>query len=164
MSVLAAPNVGFLLRHPAHFIALGFGAGLVPVASGTFGTLLAIPIAAVLRTYLSDALFGAAIVMLALVGVWAAQVAGRNLGVSDHGRSCGTRSWRSWWCCFSSAAKCGASRSRLPSFVFSTSSSRRRSDSSTGAFKNGAGVMADDLLAAGYTLVVLAILYRLVGP
>ena len=29
--------------------------------------------------------------------------------------------------------------------------------------KNGAGVMADDLLAAGYTLVVLAILYRLVG-
>ena len=73
--------MGFLLRHPAHFIALGFGAGLVPVASGTFGTLLAIPIAAVLRTYLSDALFGAAIVMLALVGVWAAQVAGRNLGV-----------------------------------------------------------------------------------
>ena len=66
MSVLAAPNAGFLLRHPAHFIALGFGAGLSPVAPGTLGTLLAIPLAALLRTYLPDTLFGAAIVMVAL--------------------------------------------------------------------------------------------------
>ena len=45
MSALAAPNVAFLLRHPAHFIALGFGLGLAPKAPGTFGTLLAIPLA-----------------------------------------------------------------------------------------------------------------------
>ena len=31
------------------------------------------------------------------------------------------------------------------------------------SLKNGVGVMADDLLAAGYTLLVLAILHRLVG-
>lgn len=30
----------FLLQHPAHFLALGFGAGLLP-AAGTCGTLLA---------------------------------------------------------------------------------------------------------------------------
>ena len=41
----ARPNLAFLFRHPAHFIALGFGAGLAPVAPGTFGTLVAIPIA-----------------------------------------------------------------------------------------------------------------------
>jgi len=29
--------------HPAHFIAFGFGVGLSPVAPGTFGTLLALP-------------------------------------------------------------------------------------------------------------------------
>ena len=33
-----------MLRHPAHFIALGAGAGLIPFAPGTFGTLLAFPI------------------------------------------------------------------------------------------------------------------------
>jgi len=164
MSVLAAPNVGFLLRHPAHFIALGFGAGLVPVASGTFGTLLAIPIAAVLRTYLSDALFGAAIVMLALVGVWAAQVAGRNLGVSDHGSIVwdevvaflvvlffvGGEVWR-----------VAVAFAVFRFFDIVKPPPIRQLDRS---LKNGAGVMADDLLAAGYTLVVLAILYRLVGP
>jgi len=164
MSVLAAPNVGFLLRHPAHFIALGFGAGLVPVASGTFGTLLAIPIAAVLRTYLSDALFGAAIVMLALVGVWAAQVAGRNLGVSDHGSIVwdevvaflvvlffvGGEVWR-----------VAVAFAVFRFFDIVKPPPIRQLDRS---LKNGAGVMADDLHAAGYTLVVLAILYRLVGP
>ena len=164
MSVPAAPNVGFLLRHPAHFIALGFGAGLAPVASGTFGTLLAIPIAAVLRTYLSDALFGAAIVMLALVGVWAAQVAGRNLGVSDHGSIVwdevvaflvvlffvGGEVWR-----------VAVAFAVFRFFDIVKPPPIRQLDRS---FKNGAGVMADDLLAAGYTLVVLAILYRLVGP
>jgi len=164
MSVLAAPNVGFLLRHPAHFIALGFGAGLAPVASGTFGTLLAIPIAAVLRTYLSDALFGAAIVMLALVGVWAAQVAGRNLGVSDHGSIVwdevvvflvvlffvGGEVWR-----------VAVAFAVFRFFDIVKPPPIRQLDRT---FKNGVGVMADDLLAAGYTLVVLAILYRLVGP
>ena len=29
----------FLARHPAHWIALGFGSGLAPVAPGTAGTL-----------------------------------------------------------------------------------------------------------------------------
>ena len=33
------PSVGFLLQHPAHFIALGMGSGLSPVAPGTVGTL-----------------------------------------------------------------------------------------------------------------------------
>ncbi len=81
----AAPALRFLVRHPAHFIALGFGAGLSPFAPGTFGTLVAIPLAAVLRAYSSDAVFLAAIVALALAGVWAAGVTGRALGVPDHG-------------------------------------------------------------------------------
>jgi phosphatidylglycerophosphatase A len=29
---------GFAFSHPAHAIALGFGAGLAPVAPGTMGT------------------------------------------------------------------------------------------------------------------------------
>ena len=36
------PDVRFLLAHPAHFIALGFGAGLSPVAPGTAGTAAAL--------------------------------------------------------------------------------------------------------------------------
>ena len=30
-----APSLRFLFSHPAHFIAMGFGAGLSPIAPGT---------------------------------------------------------------------------------------------------------------------------------
>ena len=78
------PDWKFLFAHPAHVLALGFGAGLSPVAPGTFGTLVAIPFAAVLRPW-GDAVFAAAIVAFTVIGIWAADVTGRDLGVSDHG-------------------------------------------------------------------------------
>ena len=37
-------NINFLLKHPSHFIALGFGAGLSKKAPGTLGTLIGIPL------------------------------------------------------------------------------------------------------------------------
>ena len=48
------PTFAFLIRHPAHFIALGAGAGLAPAAPGTFGTLVAIPLAFLLHAFASD--------------------------------------------------------------------------------------------------------------
>ena len=69
-----APTLPFLLRHPAHFIALGFGSGLAPFAPGTFGTLVAIPIALVLRRYAGDAAIRARrSSLLFVVGAWASQ-------------------------------------------------------------------------------------------
>ena len=69
MTARVAPTFGFLFRHPAHFIALGFGAGLAPVAPGTFGTLVAIPLAALLRAQFSEGVFIAAIVVFLLLGI-----------------------------------------------------------------------------------------------
>ena len=57
-----------MLQHPAHFIALGFGAGLAPAAPGTFGTLVAIPIAMLLRALCRERDFAAAIVVLFVAG------------------------------------------------------------------------------------------------
>jgi phosphatidylglycerophosphatase A len=34
----------FRLSNPVHFLALGFGSGLLPIAPGTWGTLITIPI------------------------------------------------------------------------------------------------------------------------
>ncbi|MFN7506546.1 MAG: phosphatidylglycerophosphatase A, partial [Limnobacter sp.] len=34
------PSWRFMLAHPAHFLALGFGSGLAWVLPGTFGTLM----------------------------------------------------------------------------------------------------------------------------
>jgi len=78
-------SVRFLFAHPAHFIALGFGAGLSPFAPGTVGTLVAFPFAAVLRAYANDLGFLTAIIAAFVIGVWAAGRTGRDLGVADHG-------------------------------------------------------------------------------
>lgn len=79
------PDARFLLAHPAHFIALGFGAGLAPFAPGTFGTALGLGIYWLLAPILPPLAIAFLAVPLFFLGVWACGVAGRNLGVTDHG-------------------------------------------------------------------------------
>lgn len=80
------PDSRFLLAHPAHLIALGFGTGLAPKAPGTVGTLLGWPL-----YWLISSLASSLVVQLALVaaafaaGIWACARTGRALGVADHG-------------------------------------------------------------------------------
>lgn len=83
-TISRAPDARFLLAHPAHFIALGFGAGLVPKAPGTLGTLLALPLAWALGLVLPPLAVAFAAIPLFFLGVWACEVTGRNLGVADH--------------------------------------------------------------------------------
>ena len=161
--VAKAPGFGFLFRHPAHFIALGFGAGLAPVAPGTFGTLVAIPIALLLGAHFSGAVFLAAVVVFALIGVWAAQITGRNLGVPDHGAIV----WDEIVAFLTVLYFVGDDGVRA-AFAFVLfrifdivkPPPIRQLDA---ALKNGVGVMVDDLLAAGYTLIVLALWQRAFG-
>jgi len=153
------PVPSFVIAHPAHLLALGFGAGLAPRAPGTAGTLLAWP----LGWWLSG--FPAAIVLpvivaLFLVGIWACGLTGRHLGAADHGAMV--------W-------------DEIVAFLLILAVVPRALDWQAAAFvlfrafdiakpppigefearfKGGFGVMGDDLLAAGYTLLVLAVLQR----
>ena len=79
------PGLRFVFGHPAHFVAFGFGIGLIPHAPGTFGTLLAFPIYYGLHSALPDQVLLACIAASVVIGIWACQVTGRNLGVHDHG-------------------------------------------------------------------------------
>ena len=73
---------GFL-RHPAHFTAFGFGAGAIPVAPGTWGTLAAVPFCLLLEM-LSPLAYSVFLVAACVVGVWLCGTAARSLGVDDH--------------------------------------------------------------------------------
>jgi nicotinamide-nucleotide amidase len=86
--IIARPRSRFAFSHPAHFIALGFGAGLSPFAPGTAGTLVAIPLWWLLRDLGDPLLIVGVIAALYALGVWACGVTGRHLGVSDHGAMC----------------------------------------------------------------------------
>ncbi|MEO8040483.1 MAG: phosphatidylglycerophosphatase A [Betaproteobacteria bacterium] len=79
------PDARFLFGHPAHFIALGFGAGLSRIAPGTIGTLVAFPIFDLLYPRLPDPWFAALLLALFVVGSWACDRTGRDLRVHDHG-------------------------------------------------------------------------------
>ena len=71
---VAAPrraSAAFMLAHPAHAIALGFGSGLSPLAPGTVGTLWGWMSFLVLMPWLSAAQMGLLIAGGALVGWWA---------------------------------------------------------------------------------------------
>jgi phosphatidylglycerophosphatase A len=85
-TISRAPDARFLVSHPAHFIALGFGSGLMPRAPGTFGTLLGWALYALLSLAVSSPLVIAFLaVPLFFLGVWACDRTGRDLGVQDHG-------------------------------------------------------------------------------
>jgi phosphatidylglycerophosphatase A len=84
-TISRGPDARFLLAHPAHFIALGFGSGLAPRAPGTFGTLASLALFWVLAQFLPTLLIAFLAIPLFLVGIWACEVTGRDLGVQDHG-------------------------------------------------------------------------------
>jgi phosphatidylglycerophosphatase A len=81
----ARPGLRFVVAHPAHFIAFVGVAGLVRPAPGTWGTLAALPAWWAMQGRLGDAQIAGVIAALFAIGVWAAHVTGRSLGVQDHG-------------------------------------------------------------------------------
>src|SRR5436853_2081960 len=163
MMAAASPTLRFLRRRPAHFVALGFGSGLAPFAPGTFGTLVAIPIAAALRVNGSDAVFLVVIVALLALGTWASQITGRDLGIPDHGSIVIDEVVAFLIVLyFVGGDPLRQAFAFLLFRVFDIAKPPpiRQVDA---ALKNGIGVMVDDLLAAAYTLFVFALVVRLVG-
>jgi len=157
------PSWRFMLCHPAHVIALGAGAGLVPVAPGTAGTLLALPLYWLLASSCTAVTVLGVIAGGFVLGVWACGTTGRALGVADHGAMV--------W-------------DEVVAFALVLVFTPAGWQWQAGAFllfrlfdilkpppiryfdrrlKSGFGVMFDDLLAAFYTLLVLALAKILTG-
>ena len=162
--IVFRPSARFVCTHPAHFLAFGCGAGLSPFAPGTAGTLLAFPIWWLIGgAYDPPVLFGI-LGFLFVIGVWACDITGRHLGIADHGGMC----WDEvvafllilaiapqdpWW----QAAAFFLFRAFDVVKPPPIRQLERR-------MKGGFGVMFDDLLAAGYTLLVLALAKRFIVP
>ena len=79
------PTPRFMLSHPAHSIALGFGSGLSPVAPGTAGTLWAWAAWLALQAWLEPATIGCVIAASLPIGWWACTVAARHMAIADPG-------------------------------------------------------------------------------
>ena len=77
-------SVDTVFGNPIHFLAFGFGSGLAPVAPGTFGTLVGIPLF-LLMASLSLWSYLFLTLVFFLFGVWLCDRSSKMLGVHDHG-------------------------------------------------------------------------------
>lgn len=77
------PSARFMLSHPAHFMALGFGSGLSPVAPGTAGTLWAWLAFAAMQPWMTDARWALLLAVSLPLGWWASSVTAKNMRVPD---------------------------------------------------------------------------------
>jgi phosphatidylglycerophosphatase A len=154
------PDARFLVAHPAHFIALGFGAGLAPKAPGTFGTVVGLLLCWALQPFLPPLAIALLAVPLFLVGIWVCDVTGRALGVMDSGSIV----WDEVVAFLPLAALAGSIGAQLLAFglfrlfdiwkPFPIRQLERR-------IPGGLGVMADDVLAAVYAALSLFFLLQI---
>lgn len=158
--IVFRPRARFLFSHPAHVLALGFGAGLAPAAPGTLGTLLAFPLWWLLEFFYAPLWVFVPIALLFAIGVWACELTGRDLGIPDHGAMVWDEVVAFLLVLAVLPPAFGWQAAGFVLFrVFDVlkpppiRSFERR-------IKGGLGVMFDDILAAAYTLFVLALIKR----
>jgi phosphatidylglycerophosphatase A len=155
------PSWRFLLRHPAHFVAFGFGSGLMPVAPGTWGTLLALPLYWLIAPWFTPAgavnpspEFLALVGGLFAVGIWACETTGRAIGVADHRGMVWDEVVAFLLVLFFVPANPVWQAVAFLVFRLFDILKPPPIRYYERTFKNGFGVMLDDLVAAFYTLIV----------
>ena len=162
MAKAPAPPFSFLWRHPAHLVACGFGSGLSPFAPGTAGTLFAWLSYPLLRDFFpADAACAVFLLLCFALGVTACHITGRDLGVVDHGSIVWDEIVPFWLVLLFCPAGWLWQTTAFFLFRFFDIVKPQPARYFDEQVKNGFGVMSDDLVAAGYTLLVLAGLHSL---
>lgn len=172
------PNWSWLWRRPLRAIAFGFGSGLAPKAPGTFGTLWAWASGMLFYTLFPETPFFWVSLLLCLgflLGIWVCGETGDDLGQPDHGGMVWDEIIAFWGILafilpasfviqllafalfrFFDAVKPGPIR--VIDNFFKTWKPQTIWQKKSATYILGFGVMVDDLLAAFFTLLVLALL------
>ncbi|MBC7726962.1 MAG: phosphatidylglycerophosphatase A [Microbacteriaceae bacterium] len=164
----------FMLAHPARWLGLGFGSGLSPVAPGTVGTLWAWASFLVLHARPDDRQWAGLLLVAFGLGLWACTRTAQHLGTADPGAIVWDEVLAFWLVLlllmpvgfwgqavafglfrFFDAVKPGPDgwADRL---------SKLRPGEAIG-WRQGFGILLDDLVAALCTLLVIAVWFRLMA-
>ncbi|HOB92707.1 MAG TPA: phosphatidylglycerophosphatase A [Aquabacterium sp.] len=171
------PSARFMRGHPAHWIAFGFGSGLSPKAPGTVGTLWAWAAFVVADRWLgAGSPWGWALVIAASLplGWWACTRTAQHLGLADPGAIVWDEVIAFWlilWLVMPAGLVGQAVAFGLFRFFDAAKpgpvgwADRRyklRPGQAIG-WRQGWGILFDDLVAALCTLLVIALWQRLFG-
>lgn len=149
------------LKNPIHFLAFGFGSGLIQPAPGTWGSLVGILLSIILWTVVPSSLFFILLTLITFIlGCYICTQTSKDLGVHDDGRIVWDEivaiflifaflpeyNWLSYLLAFVTF--------RL--FDILKPAPIRYFDEK---LETGLGIMFDDILAAIYALISLHIIY-----
>lgn len=159
-------SAAFMTPRPAHWIALGFGSGLAPVAPGTFGTLFGWAGFVLLDRWLGDAGWAATIAVAFAVGVWACTRTAQHLGVADPPAIVWDEVVAFWlvlwlvppslWSQLAAFVVFRVFDAAKPGPVAWADRRFKRAGDGTIGWAQGFGILFDDLVAALCTLLVFA--------
>lgn len=152
------PSLRFLFSHPSHLVACGFGSGLSPFAPGTAGTLFAWATYPLLHGRMDDLALLGFLLACYVIGIFAVRRTGDDLGVVDHGSIVWDEIVPFWLVLFLAPTGWLWQAAAFAGFRFFDVVKPPPARYFDEKVKNGFGVMADDLVAAIYTLLALAIL------
>jgi phosphatidylglycerophosphatase A len=168
------PSLRLMLLHPAHAISFGFGSGLSPVAPGTVGTLWAWLAFTVLSLWLGPLAWGVVLALGAPIGWWACTRTAQALGIGDPGAIVWDEILAFWavlW--LIGPAGFTMQLAAFALFRFFDAAKPGPVAWADGLFKlppgqrpgwrQGMGILLDDLVAALCTLLVLALWRVLFG-
>ncbi|MBI5718187.1 MAG: phosphatidylglycerophosphatase A [Burkholderiales bacterium] len=165
-------DFAFMRGHLAHWLALGFGAGLAPRAPGTVGTLWAWGSFIVIDRWLDAAGWAVLIALSLLAGQWAATRTAQHLGVADPGSIVWDEVvafwivlWlltpAPWWAQLGAFALFRYFDAAKPGPVRWADGLFKPHAGQAIGWRQGAGILLDDLVAAGCTLLFIALWIRL---
>jgi phosphatidylglycerophosphatase A len=168
----ARPGLPFLLRHPAHWVALGFGSGLSPKAPGTAGTLWAWAVFVILDRWLSAGAWAGIIAAALAIGLWACTLSAQHLVSADPGAIVWDEVVAFWivlWLLMPAGFAAQVAAFALFRFFDAAKPGPvgwadrlfKLGPGEAIGWRQGLGILLDDLVAAGCTLLVLAVWVRL---
>jgi phosphatidylglycerophosphatase A len=157
------PDWRFITRHPAHFLAFGLGSGLAPKAPGTFGTLAALPLYYLIAAFATPLQLYGVIAVAFIAGVWLCGKTGRALGVADHSGIVWDEIVAFWLVLAFTPQHIVWVTAAFGLFRLFDIWKPYPINWFDAHLKNGFGVMFDDLLAAGYSVLVLWLAQRFIS-
>jgi len=151
------PDVRFLVARLSHLIALGLGCGLARVAPGTVGTLGAWLSYALLVRWLGDAQWAVLIAASFAIGIWACARTAADLGSGDPGAIVWDEIVAFWLVLWVAGGDLAMQAAAFVLFRFFDIVKPPPIRHFERTVAGGLGVMLDDVFAALYTLLVLAL-------
>ncbi|CAD5373160.1 phosphatidylglycerophosphatase A [Rubrivivax sp. A210] len=169
---VARVSAGFMLRHPARWLALGFGSGLSPKAPGTVGTLWGWVSFLALDRWLGPGSWGLVIAAALLLGLWACTRTAQHMGIADPGAIVWDEVVAFWiilwlltpagfWMQLAAFAMFRYLDAAKPGPVGWADRLFKLRPGEAIGWRQGVGILFDDLVAAACTLLYIAVFIRL---